>query len=444
MNGHSPLYWAAAGGNTNAHMRVLEALLRNAANVHWRHPVTGSTALIAATLAGHSRAVHLLLCHGADPNESMNAAGIGPLLACALKDRADCAHILLVAGADLTTHSPYFGGTASVLAANKGNGRTLAVIQRPLLCSALQRLAVATAMVTLCPTSARCSRKHSSFKGLGPHQHHAVPFDLPYDILVRIIELLPRFPTAYSFAVTVIAEAATKPTLSLRRKLLRNADPELGRDPGVDSSGKMGRQQFCATRTSTMDLDNAPELSLDINTVAHQNSQCSSSNSTSSEDQSGPKIVLEFEIPTPAIFREVIELFYSRVAPEKDAGARGAEAVRLATRQQQKLLRQHAPTISSEGAQQFAFQQVFALLQKKYKQDPLSIWRAYQCGKLETAPSLVTSGTISETSDAIVGAAAVERARTMKATVEASQADTESAVVERELAVVQRQIEQME
>ena len=44
--------------------------------------------------------------------------------------------------------------------------------------------------------------------------------------------------------------------------------------------------------------------------------------------------------------------------------------------EQQTLLQRHAPAISADGAQQFAFQQVFMLLKRKYTHDPLSLWRA--------------------------------------------------------------------
>jgi hypothetical protein len=132
----------------------------------------------------------------------------------------------------------------------------------------------------------------------------------------------------------------------------------------------LSHDAFMATRTSTMDPSDLADSS------SYSTDDSESDREATSSRAAG--LVLAFEVPHVAAFRQVVETFYRRVAPEKDAGAKGAEAVRLAARQQQKLLRQHAPTISPEGAQQHAFRQIFALLRKKYTEDPLTIWRHTQ------------------------------------------------------------------
>ena len=457
----------------------MEALLREVANVQWRHPTTGSTALIAAALGGNSRAVQLLLQHGADPNEPMNASGISPLLAAAMKDRPSCAHALLMAGADLTVISPYFG-TASLLATKKGHGRTLAVLQRPQLCLAHQRLAVATSMNTARPMTVRHGRETSSC--MVHCIHDAAPFDLPYDVLLTVMELLPGFSTTYLFATKVVKEVgvrhrfsrssnlvqsatsrgksdATIPAIAREsgsatdRQTERQADREADRQTGSELCGNLGREQFLAMRTSTMNPDNAPGFVFDVNPGSDRTStqgnrvpQMGEDSNTLGEHHestgsgaSQPSLVLEFEVPTPDAFRRVIELYYNCVAPEKGAAAKGAEAVRLAARQQQKLLRQHAPILSVDGAQQFAFQQVFALLRRKYRHDPLTLWRAAHKGEANA-----TGDVMGATGAAAAIAAAGERERAAKAAAEASQADAESAIVERQLAAVQQQIKQLD
>lgn len=288
-DGHPPLYWAAASGNTE----VMAALIREVANVQWRHPTTGSTALIAATLAGHSRAVQLLLSHGADPNERMNAAGIGPLLAAAMKERPGCAHLLLTAGADLVVSSPYFG-TALSLAAQKGHWRTLGVLQRPLICLARQRLAVATAMIM------RPSR--DSFPPKVQRASDTVPLDLPYDVLVRLMELLSESRPSYLFAVRVAAEAGarykhTAPTHSVLRAgadsiAMGTATPSA---PDTGCFGSLQQDQFLQTRTSTMDATNAPELGFDFGFGSGQPQQHQTEPQNQVEPQS--TLVLEFEVP---------------------------------------------------------------------------------------------------------------------------------------------------
>ena len=462
----------------------MEALLREVANVQWRHPTTGSTALIAATLGGNSRAVHLLLQHGADPNEPMNASGISPLLAAAMKDRPSCAHALLMAGADLTVISPYFG-TASLLATKKGHERTLAVLQRPQLCLAHQRLAVATSMNTARPMTVRHGRETSSC--MVHCIHDAAPFDLPYDVLLTVMELLPGFSTTYLFATKVVTDSGVRHRFSRSSNLVQSAtsrgradatipaiaresgsptdreaerqtDREAERQTGSEFCGNLGREQFLATRTSTMNPDNAPGFVFDANpggdrTIVSYGTSAQGNVPQMGEDSntlgehhesngSGalqPSLVLEFEVPTPDAFRRVIELYYNCVAPEKGAAAKGAEAVRLAARQQQQLLRQHAPILSVDGAQQFAFQQVFALLRRKYRHDPLTLWRAAHKGEANaTGDVMVTTGATAAI------AAAGERERAAKAAAEASQADAESAIVERQLAAVQQQIKQLD
>ena len=421
-------------------------MLRQAANIQWRHSTTGTTALIAASLGGNSRAVYLLLQHGADPNEPLNASGIGPLLAAAMKDHPSCAHALLMAGADLTVSSPYFG-TASILATKKGHGRTLAVLQRPQLCLAHQRLAFATAMTIALPTSVRHGReKNSSATNC---LHDAMPFDLPYDVLVQVVELLPGFPSTYLFAAQVVTEAAVRHRFSRRRRHrssnpLQSAsrgrtDVDIVRESGSEFCGSLGREQFLATRTSTMDSDFAPGFVFNLGSDRMDGATRTSGHSKSDGSEAKHSLVLEFEVPTPAAFRDVIELYYSCVAPEKDAAAKGAEAVLLASRQQQKLLRQHAPTLSIDGAQQFAFRQIFKLLQRKYRRDPLALWRASQTREAtSTGDAKGTPGAVAVT------AAVEERKRTAKAAAEESQAGAEYAAIERQLAIVQQQIKQLD
>jgi hypothetical protein len=422
-----------------------------------------------ATLGGNSRTVHLLLQHGADPNEPMNASGISPLLAAAMKDRPSCARALLMAGADLTVISPYFG-TASFLATKKGHRRTLAVLQRPQLCLAYQRLAVATIMNTARLMTVWHERENSSC--MVHCMHDAAPFDLPYDVLVQVMELLTGLSTTYQFATKVVTEAADRHRFSRSNNPMQltsrgRADAtipaiaqESGSAPVSDFGGKLGRERFLATRTSTMDPDNAPVFVFDLNPgsdrISSQGnvSQIGEGSNTSDSitchgdhNESGgsgaqPSLVLEFEVPTPSAFRHVIELYYNCVAPEKGAATKGAEAVRLAARQQQKLLRQHAPTLSVDGAQQFAFQQVFALLQRKYRHDPLTLWRAaHHKGEANATDDVVgTTGAVAAI------AAAGERERVAKAAAKASQADAEAlhCIVERQLAAVQQQIKHLD
>lgn len=414
----------------------MEALLCEAANVQWRHGTTGSTALVAATLGGHSRAVHLLLRHGADPNEPTNAAGISPLLAAAMKDRASCAHMLLMAGADLKDRSPHFG-TASMLAAKKGHQRTLAVLEQPLLCRALQRLSIASALTAVRPMSTWGSRQVSFSKVY--RADDAVLVDLPYDVLVQIVELISKIPATYRFSVKVLGETATRhPFRSSNRKFLQSdttvapVSPKLSLDASPAFCSSLGREQFLATRTSTMDPGDALGLEFDAIPGGPRTSHRGNV-MTMREDRAEPKptLMLEFEVPTPSVFRRVIELYYGCVAPEKDAVVKGAEAIRLAARQQEKLCRQHAPQVSAEAAQQLAFRQIFTLLQRKYKRDPLRIWRqSSNYGAADGFPGATS-------------VAAAERNRAKQAVAEASQANAESVIVERELVAVQQQIKNL-
>jgi hypothetical protein len=307
-------------------------------------------------------------------------------------------------------------------------------------------------MTIALPTSVRHGReKNSSATNC---LHDAMPFDLPYDVLVQVVELLPGFPSTYLFAAQVVTEAAVRHRFSRRRHRSSSSNPlqsasrgrtdvdiaqESGSGTGSEFCGSLGREQFLATRTSTMDSDFAPGFVFNLGSDRMDGTTRTSGHSKSDGSEAKHSLVLEFEVPTPAAFRDVIELYYSCVAPEKDAAAKGAEAVLLASRQQQKLLRQHAPTLSIDGAQQFAFRQIFKLLQRKYRRDPLALWRASQ-----TREATSTGDAKSTPAAVAVTAAVEERKRTAKAATEESRAGAEYAAIERQLAIVQQQIKQLD
>ena len=202
-------------------------------------------------------------------------------------------------------------------------------------------------------------------------------------------------------------------------------------------TGRLGRAEFTAARTSTMAMDESASSSSSSSSSSEEEEQEGRARDARPRALSVASLALEFEVPTAAVFQQVVEAYYARVAsPEKDPAAKGREAVRLAAKQQQKLLRQHAPKITLEGAQQFAFMQVFALLKRKYSVDPLGVWRERD---RQRDPQRKPAG---EAALRIAVRSASVREQTMRAAAVAAarQAVAQSATAEGELAVVQAQI----
>ena len=220
-------------------------------------------------------------------------------------------------------------------------------MQRPQLCLAHQRLAVATSMNTARPMTVRHGGEKSSC--MVRCMHDPAPFDLfiPYDVLLTVMELLPGFSTTYLFATKVVTDSGVRHRFSRSSNLVQSAtsrgradatipaiaresgsptDREAERQTGSEFCGNLGREQFLATRTSNMNPDNAPGFVFDANpggdrTIVSYGTSAQGNVPQMGEDSntlgehhesngSGalqPSLVLEFEVPTPDAFRRVIE-----------------------------------------------------------------------------------------------------------------------------------------
>ena len=158
-------------------MQVVNALADAGADLGWKDPANGWTALHAAVMRAQNSqvgAVQSLAARGGQVEvDAQDNNGWTPLHKAAYNGNSAAAQALLEAGADASIkNGAGMHQTAPALAASKGRHKTAACIwqadeMRRRLCGARQRLALAMAMLaTIAGATA----------GLG---------DLPYDVLRR-------------------------------------------------------------------------------------------------------------------------------------------------------------------------------------------------------------------------------------------------------------------
>ena len=167
-DGWAPLSCAAMWG----HVEVVDALADAGADLGWKHPSLGMTALHGAARNGHAGAVRMLAARGGRAAVDERVNNSTPLLWAASLGHAVVAQALLEAGANVSLKSSS-GKTALETAASRGNHEVAACIRQAnearRLCGARQRLALAMSMLASAAATA----------GLG---------ELPYDVLLSVGE----------------------------------------------------------------------------------------------------------------------------------------------------------------------------------------------------------------------------------------------------------------
>ena len=161
----APLYSAAWHGL----LQVADALMDAGADLGWKEPEGGCTALHAATLNGDTSMVRSLVARGGQVDARNNNSRT-PLHLAAVYSRKAIVQVLLEAGADASVKNKR-GDTALDLAVSNGDHKVAECIRQAdeaqRLCGAQQRLAFATGML---PPAEATSR-------LG---------ELPFDVLLRV------------------------------------------------------------------------------------------------------------------------------------------------------------------------------------------------------------------------------------------------------------------
>jgi serine/threonine-protein kinase len=175
------LLWRAADeGATDLAAALLAS---GAAEINWRHPQLGTTALHRATFGGHEELARLLVESGANLN-ALSRSGATPLIYAALSGEDACAVFLLSANADPSIRLPDGGGTALEIA--EANSLGIATTLVRLLRAHMQPVPENAGML---PEDAP-THEPAMVLATAPHTGLQLT-ELPPDALVAIMDQLP-------------------------------------------------------------------------------------------------------------------------------------------------------------------------------------------------------------------------------------------------------------